>query len=120
MVGNLVYYTIGIALAYALKDNRALPKCLVKRMYYYSVGGPTVPSNQRLAFLNYVNEEFATHEYRLQDLLRTIVQSDAFSRITMPADAELAVQGGDSDVQQVALSEIADAVGNDPAPGEER
>jgi hypothetical protein len=88
-------------LAYALKDNRALPKCLVKRMYYYSVGGPTVASDQRGAFLGYLNQEFAAAEYRLHDLLRTIVQSDAFSRITVPAEG-------------------AGAVGNDRAPGEER
>ena len=67
-----------------------MPKCLVKRLYYYSVGGPTVASNERVAFLKYVNLKFAEHEYRLQDLLRTIALSDAFSRITETEDAEQA------------------------------
>ena len=75
-------------LAHALKNNPALPKCLVQRMYYYSLGGPTVPSNERVAFLKYVNQEFADNGYRLHDLLRTIVLSDAFSRITEPAATE--------------------------------
>jgi hypothetical protein len=75
-------------LAHALRNNPALPKCLVQRMYYYSVGGPTVPSNQRVAFLKYVNQEFADDGYRLRELLRTIALSDAFSRVTVPAVAE--------------------------------
>ena len=45
-------------LAQALSQNPALPKCLVKRLYYYSVGGPTVASNQRVALLKYLNQEF--------------------------------------------------------------
>ena len=68
-------------------------------------------ADQRMAFLNYVNEEFSARDYRLHDLLRTIVQSDAFSRIAMPAAAEL---------QQVVSSEIADSVGIDRASGEGR
>jgi len=75
-------------LAHALKDNWALPKCLVQRMYYYSIGGPTVASNERLAFLDYLNQEFAADEYRLIDLLRKIVLSKAFTRITAPVDHE--------------------------------
>ena len=85
-------------LAAALRDNPALPKCLVKRLYYYSVGGPTVASNERVAFLKYVNLQFAEHEYRLHDLLRTIALSDAFSRITEPGDAEQAGPVTDSEV----------------------
>jgi hypothetical protein len=77
-------------LAAALRDNPALPRCLVKRLYYYSVGGPTVASNERVAFLKYVNQQFAEDEYRLHDLLRTIALSDAFSRITETEDAEQA------------------------------
>lgn len=88
-------------LAKALRDNPALPKCLVKRLYYYSVGGPTVPSNERVALLKYLNQEFAEHEYRLHDLLRTIALSDAFSRITEPQEAGEA-PGGEE--QQTSLA----------------
>ena len=85
-------------LAQALRQNPALPKCLVERLYDYSVGGPAAASRERVAFLKYVNQEFSEYEYRLHDLLRTIALSDAFSRITEPAGDVL-----DSDEQQTSL-----------------
>ena len=75
-------------LAEALRDNPALPECLVQRLYHYSVGGPPDAANQHRDFLDYVNEGFAVDEYRLRDLLRTIALSEAFSRIQAPLDAD--------------------------------
>lgn len=117
-----VQFEDAAGLAHALKDNWALPKCLVQRMYYYSVGGPTVASYERLAFLNYMNQRFAADEYRLLDLLRTIVLSNAFTRITVPAQAESVGHETNSDIRQnwirpdVALEESGGAMGDNREP----
>jgi len=81
-----------LGLAEALRDNPALPECLVQRLYHYSVGGPPAAESQHRAFLDYVNEEFALDEYRLRDLLRTIALSDAFTRIEEPLSPDPAGQ----------------------------
>lgn len=119
-----IFFDDSIGLAYALRDNPALPKCLVKRLYYYSVGGPTEPNYARVAFLKYVNEEFARHGYRLHDLLQTIALSDSFSRITEPdvaaQTADRRTSGApDVTIQQVALDMSAGAVRDERNPGEE-
>ena len=64
-------------LAQALHDNPGLPSCLVKRLYSYGSGAPSATSDRPL--LQYLNERFADEDYRLPELLRTIVLSDAFS-----------------------------------------
>ena len=119
-----IFFDDAIGLAHALRDNPALPKCLVKRLYYYSVGGPTEANYGRVAFLKYVNEAFAAGDYRLHDLLRTIALSDAFSRITEPNVAEQTASlrtspARDVTIQQVALDRSAGAVRDDRNPGEE-
>ncbi len=107
-------------LAEAVRDNPALPKCLVKRLYYYSVGGPTPPGTDRFAMLKYLNREFAEGEYRLHDLLRTIAMSDAFSRITQPEEAmQQTSLPPNVTIRQFALNTRTGAVGDDRAPGEE-
>lgn len=86
--GNLdgVEFEDAVGLAHALRDNPALPECLVKRLFDYSIGGPPAVESQHRAFMDYVNEAFAAEGYRLHDLLRTIALSDAFSRIKEPRD----------------------------------
>ena len=87
--GNLdgVEFRDADGLARALQDNPALPKCLVQRLFDYSVGGPATGENRHRDFLAYVNEAFAAEGYRLHDLLRTIAMSDAFSRVRAPQDS---------------------------------
>ncbi|HWK74301.1 MAG TPA: DUF1592 domain-containing protein [Povalibacter sp.] len=89
-----VKYDDAIGLAQAVHDNPGLPRCLVQRVYSYGTGGPTGISERDL--LAYLNERFSSKEYRLRDLLRTIVLSDAFARIKEaqdPAPAEQAPGG---------------------------
>ena len=70
-------------LAQALHDSPALPTCMVRRAYAYGTGG-AVTSNDK-AQLQYLNAQFADHEYRLPDLLRTIALSRAFSHVAETA-----------------------------------
>jgi len=109
--GNLdgVEFEDAIGLAHALRDNPALPECLVQRLYDYSVGGPAAAKDNPREFLIYVNEIFAAKDYRLHDLLRTIVLSDAFSRIQSPRNSVPADQVSGSDERQTALSPEIDA-----------
>lgn len=104
--GNLdgVEFEDAVGLAQALHDNPALPKCLVQRVFDYSVGGPPAIEDQHGAFLNYVNENFAAEEYRLHELLRTIALSDAFSRMQEPTDSVPATQAPGNDERQTTRS----------------
>ena len=77
-----------IGLGQALHDHPSLPQCLVKRVYGYGTGGPTTADDKPL--LDYFDQSFAAHGYRLPDLLRTIVLSDAFAEVRAESAAEAA------------------------------
>jgi len=119
--GNLdgVEFEDADGLSHALQDNPALPKCLVQRLFDYSVGGPATGRNQHRDFLAYVNEAFAADGFRLHDLLRQIALSDAFSRIQEPQESmPPAGQAPDVDELQTALP--AGVGAQDTSPAERR
>ena len=61
----------------ALHDHAALAPCLARRVYAYGVGrNPGTADRKWIAWLA---RSFASDHYRLVDLLRTIVESDAFT-----------------------------------------
>jgi hypothetical protein len=75
-------------LAQALHDHPSLPSCLVKRFYSYGTGGPISPTDDPA--VTALVARFAQAGYRVPDLLRLIVLSDAFSAIVeTPASAPL-------------------------------
>jgi len=78
-----VEFTTPSGLAQALRDNPALPACLVERMYSYALGEPAASDDRSL--LSYLNERFDALGYRLPNMLRTIALSDAFSRVEVSA-----------------------------------
>lgn len=80
-----VKYQDAVGLAQAVHDSPGLPRCLVQRIFSYGTGGPA--GNSERDILAYLNERFSAEGYRLQDLLRTIVLSEAFSRLREPQDA---------------------------------
>jgi hypothetical protein len=51
----------------------------VNRLYSYGTGGATKPTDRPL--MQYFTAEFAEDGYKLPDLLRTIVLSDAFTHV---------------------------------------
>jgi len=109
--GNLdgVEFENAIGLAHALRDNPALPECLVQRLFDYSVGGPATVDEQHRAFMNYVNDAFVADEYRLHELLRTIALSDGFSRIQELPDSGPDNQVPGSDERRTSLPQDVDA-----------
>lgn len=89
-----VKYDDAVGLAQAVHDNPGLPRCLVQRIFSYGTGGPAGRSERDI--LAYLNEQFTSGDYRLRDLLRTIVLSEAFSRLKEPQDpVPEATPGGD-------------------------
>ncbi len=72
-------FTDVVGLGKALHDHPQLPQCLVRRVYAYGTGGPTSSDDKPL--LDYFDKQFAAAGYRLPDLLRTIVLSEAFAEV---------------------------------------
>lgn len=94
-----------VGLGQALRDNTALPACLVQRLYSYGSGGATAAKDNQL--LEYFNERFATGGYKLPNLLRTIGLSDSFKRVTdgwSPAPMEREANAEDSSGRQIKAS----------------
>ena len=79
-------FTDVVGLGKALHDHPSLPQCLVKRVYGYGTGGPTTSDDKPL--LDYFDQRFAAEGYRLPDLLRTIVLSEAFAEVRPEAPIE--------------------------------
>ncbi len=69
-----------VGLGKALRDNPSLPSCLVDRLYSYGSGGAAKPTDRPL--IKHFTAEFAENGYKLPELLRTIVMSDAFRHVT--------------------------------------
>ena len=102
-----VKYADAVGLAQAVHDNPGLPRCLVQRMYSYGTGGPAGTSEREI--LGYLNERFSSEEYRLRDLLRTIVLSDAFSRLKEPQDPVPAAPAPGGDEPKITRTQASEA-----------
>lgn len=76
-----VEFDDAVGLGKALRDNPALPTCLVDRLYSYGSGGAATPADRTL--IKYFTTEFAENGYKLPALLRTIALSDAFRYVTL-------------------------------------
>jgi hypothetical protein len=66
-----------------LHDDPAATACLVDRLYGYGAG--RAPVTGEAEWMKYLQVRFAAQGYRLPDLIRTIVTSDAFYRISAPS-----------------------------------
>ena len=77
-----------------LRENPALPACLVKRIYSYGIGGLPGKAGEKV-MLPQLRESFAANGYRVPELMRTVALSTAFSAIDGPAVVQAASAGGD-------------------------
>jgi len=80
-------------LGQALHDHPETPRCLVERMYRYAVGRDT--EMEERSYMDYLTHSFATHGFRVPELMRTIALSENFFAIS--------AQGEKSEHEQVAL-----------------
>jgi hypothetical protein len=72
-------FTTANELGQALRNHPALPSCLVKRLYSYGTGGAVTAADAPA--VKALTASFTTANYRLPDLLRSIVMNDAFSEV---------------------------------------
>lgn len=78
------FYEDIAGLTVAMRNHPKLPYCLVNRLYAYGTGGPVSLRHDR-ATIDYFTDRFAGYNYRVPDLLRDLVMSQAF-RSVRPAE----------------------------------
>ncbi len=77
----------------AMRENPAVPACVVNRLYAYAAARPPLKDEKPL--LDYFAAEFADSKYRIPELAREIAISDALFAVKSPT------------VQSAALSSVA-------------
>ena len=91
-------------LAQTLHDNPGLPACLVNRLYSYGSGMAATAKERPL--MQYLTTSFAAEGYKVPQLLRTIVLSQAFSQVSKaPVNTEPLPQMPVEKTQQVTLND---------------
>ena len=80
---NGVSFNNAKELSVALRNDPAIPGCLVRRIYEYGVGKPASPSEKPL--LGYLQAMFEERHYSVPGLLETLATSQAFYRVSSPA-----------------------------------
>jgi len=73
---------------------------VVNRLYAYAAGRS--PAKSEREFMGYLEDSFANAGYSVPELLRAIVMSNAFYRVTQPQEA---VRTADSGLGQPSPSE---------------
>jgi hypothetical protein len=81
-----IAYDDSVGMGQALRDNPALGPCLVRSLFRYAVGRS--PEAGEEALLEYLDERFASSEYRVTELMREVVLSDGFRTTSGPREAE--------------------------------
>lgn len=66
----------------AMRENPAVPSCVVSRLYSYAVARP--PARDEKLLLTSMTEKFASAGYRIPELLREISTSDALFAVSAP------------------------------------
>ncbi len=77
-----VAYEDSIGLGAALRENPSAPACFANRMFAYGTGHTPTPAERQ--WMGYLEGKFAEAGYRVPVLLREMVLSDAFYRVTPP------------------------------------
>ncbi|MBT8062047.1 MAG: DUF1592 domain-containing protein, partial [Gammaproteobacteria bacterium] len=81
---NGIDYQDTLGFSQALRNDPAIPGCLVERVFAYSSGRSPVRADK--AWLNFLGDSFADDGYRFRPLMRSIVSSRNFFRVIPPAD----------------------------------
>ncbi len=74
-------FDTALGIGHALRENPAVPSCLVNRLATYA-RGHTSPPNDR--WTTYLEEDFRTSDYRVKALLRRIATSKGFIAVAAP------------------------------------
>ena len=77
-----VAYSDAVGLGKAMRDNPAVPACVVQRQLSYALGRQTGPEDRPMT--QYLEQQFAKDGYRVTDLMRRIAESDVFVTVKAP------------------------------------
>lgn len=90
-----IAFTDIAGLGKALRENPAVPSCVVNRLYAY--GTARAPLKAEKPLLEFYEQAFADSGYRLPELLREIASSDALFAVKAPSvqSASLKTSSGD-------------------------
>jgi len=77
-----VAYDDAVGLGEALRVNPSATACVANRLYAYGTGGS--PERSEREWMGYLESRFAESGYKIPELLREMVLSDAFYRATPP------------------------------------
>ncbi|MBT4741093.1 MAG: DUF1592 domain-containing protein [Rhodospirillaceae bacterium] len=78
-----IAYTDAVGLGQALRQNPSAPACVTHRLYAYGTGHSPVPAERQ--WMAHLEEKFAETGYKVTELLKEIVLSDAFYRVAPPS-----------------------------------
>jgi hypothetical protein len=78
-----VPYADAAGLGKAMRDNPAVPSCVVNRLYSYATGRE--PARSEKLVLDHFEKNFAADGYRVPELLQDIAVSDAMFAVKTPA-----------------------------------
>lgn len=78
-----ITYTNAVGLGQALHDNPSAPACVTNRLYAYAAGRS--PVNSERQWMGFLEEKFADTGYKIPELLKEIVLSEAFYRVLPPS-----------------------------------
>ncbi len=95
-------FTDSVGLAQSLRDNPGLPRCLVQRVYSYASGSAMKPTDRVL--LEYLTAQFSQDGYKLPELMRTVVLSNAFSAVAESPGIDEPLEPGVPVRQQIVLN----------------
>ena len=77
-----VKFTDAVGLGKAMRDNPAVPPCIVNRVYSYATG--RTPERTEQPLLNHFEKQFTSAQFRLPKLLQSIAASDALFAVAAP------------------------------------
>jgi hypothetical protein len=86
-----VPYADAAGLGRAMRDNPAVPACIVQRQLSYALGRVVGPEDRPV--VDYLSKQFAGDGYRLPGLMRNIVLSKAFLAVSEKDDTAKAPAG---------------------------
>lgn len=89
-----IQFTDPLGLGKAVRDNPAVPSCLVQRLTSYALG--RVPAPGQKVWVRELGEHFAENGYRLPELMQAIALSPQFYHAAQPATLTAAVSHEES------------------------
>ncbi|MBL8645416.1 MAG: DUF1592 domain-containing protein [Rhodospirillaceae bacterium] len=90
-----VPYADAAGLGKAMRENPAVPSCVVNRMYSYAIG--RTPERNEKTLLDHFEKNFAAEGFRVTELLHDIAVSDALYAVSAAPVRAAAVSSGKDD-----------------------